>query len=364
MDYHLQNLATGETVKLNPEGAIIGTAEHAAVRTAEGGPYMAAFAVRYPGGWSIFGLSDGEGVTYNRRPLHAGMRVTPKKGDLLVVGEEKFTVLRPGSGADSPPPAATEPPEGCFAYVQYPDGKEECRALDHDLLFGRVDFCHVQLSDKRLSRLNALLAWHNGELFAHNLTKKVIGRNRKPVAGTALVEDGDELLIGPLTVRVEIRSQRDVSAQTPAPAGALGTPHADPLDLDLPMGGGFSTATDVGETTDDGSGESNSLPDVATIRENAQRFETWLKAQHPAPLEHKGGLSGWLESQRDRLKRFWYDTPETTNARNLRTAGRPEEAFTVLERAIRARPDSPNREVASAQRARAIHTSPYSPGES
>jgi hypothetical protein len=54
------------------------------------------------------------------------------------------------------------------------------------------------------------------------------------------------------------------------------------------------------------------------------------------------GLGGWLGAQRDRLRRFWLDTPETTAARSLRAAGRPEEAFAVLDRAIRARPDSPD----------------------
>jgi tetratricopeptide (TPR) repeat protein len=97
----------------------------------------------------------------------------------------------------------------------------------------------------------------------------------------------------------------------------------------------------VGEATDDGSGERAAAPDLAALREHAQRLDRWLKGHPPRPPQKSGGLSGWLGAQRDRLKRFWYDTPETTSARSLRTAGRPEEALGVLERAVRARPDSP-----------------------
>jgi hypothetical protein len=97
----------------------------------------------------------------------------------------------------------------------------------------------------------------------------------------------------------------------------------------------------VGEATDDGSGESSAAPDLAALRESAQRLDQWLKAHPPRPAAHKGGLSGWLGAQRDRLKRFWLDTPETTSARSLRAAGRVGEAFGVLERSVRARPDSP-----------------------
>src|SRR5262245_47430354 len=64
MDYHLQNLRTGETFALSPQRTLIGTAEHATIRTAEGGPYLAALAVRYPSGWALYGLSN-DGVKYN-----------------------------------------------------------------------------------------------------------------------------------------------------------------------------------------------------------------------------------------------------------------------------------------------------------
>jgi hypothetical protein len=48
-----------------------------------------------------------------------------------------------------------------------------------------------------------------------------------------------------------------------------------------------------------------------------------------------------LAAQRERVSRFWYDTPEATAARGLRASGREGEAFAVLERAVRAHPDSP-----------------------
>jgi hypothetical protein len=336
MEYHLQNVQTGETVKLAPEGALIGSADYAAVRTADGGPYLAALAVRYPSGWALFGLSDDPGVTHDRRPLRPGQRVALRKGALLTVGAERFTVLSPRSGDEPEPiPEAASPPV-CLAYVQYPDGKEECRAVDHDLLFGRLEFCHVQFADRRLSRLNALLACDGGEWYVHNLTKKVIGRNRKPVAHLAGLRDGDELLIGPLVVRVELRGDP-----------ALAPPRAESSDSTVNIRrpaelAGLPPPTDVGEATDDGSGESTAAPDLAALRERAQRLDQWLKGHPPRPPAQKGGLSGWLGAQRDRLKRFWYDTPETTSARSLRAAGRVEDAFGVLERAIRARPDSPD----------------------
>jgi len=71
-----------------------------------------------------------------------------------------------------------------------------------------------------------------------------------------------------------------------------------------------------------------------------QRLEIFLKAHSPtAPTQ--SGITGWLGAQRDRLSRFWYDTPEATTARGQRTAGKLAEAFATLDRAIRQRPDSP-----------------------
>ena len=211
-DFHLQNVRTGETVKLPAERALVGTADYAAVRTA-GGPYLAALAVRYPAGWALFGLSDDPTVTFNREPLGPAQRAVPKRGDLLVIGDDRFTFLAPGGAAELPD-EDIRPPD-CFAYITNPDGMEECRAVDHDLLFGRLPFCHVQLADARLSRLSALLASHGGAWYVHALSKKPLGRNRKPVAALARVADGDELLIGPLVVRIEIRPSTAERAALP-----------------------------------------------------------------------------------------------------------------------------------------------------
>ena len=331
MGLHLQNVRTGETVKLAPERTLIGTAEHATVCTAEGGPYLAALAVRYPTGWALYGLSDDPGVTFNRLPLDPAQRVLPKRGDLLTVGEERFTFLAPQSGPDAP--AADPPPPACFAYITNPDGMEECRSVDHDLLFGRLALCHVQLADTRLSRLGALLATHAGAWYVHTLSNKPIGRNRKAVNTFERVEDGDELLIGPLVVRLELRAVAGTS--TPPPA------HDSRAHRAIPRAAQPASATEFGEATDDGSGSHAPAggPDLTALRAGAQRLEQWLKKQNPPDTASKGGLGGWLDAQRDRLRRFWLDTPETTAARSLRAAGRMNEAFVVLDRAIRARPD-------------------------
>ena len=332
MDFHLQNVRTGEIVKLPPERALIGAAEHADVLT-DDSPYLAALAVRYPTGWALFGLSD-EGVRFNRRPLRAAQRVTPRKGDLLAIGESRFTFLAPNTAPDDESEAEEEgAPPDCFAYITNPDGMEECRAVDHDLLFGRLEGCHVQLSDTRLSRLGALLASHAGTWYIHTLSKKALGRNRKAVNHFARVADGDELLIGPLVVRIEIRPPTAERAALPALTGSRERP---PLSES-------SILTDLPASTDGlgGAPDPGSSLDILALHARGQQLENWLKKQ-PLPVqEPKSGLGGWLGAQRDRLRRFWLDTPETTSARSLRTAGRLDDAFTVLDRAIRTRPDGP-----------------------
>jgi hypothetical protein len=218
---------------------------------------------------------------------------------------------------------------------------EECRTVDHDLLFGRLSFCHVQLTDTRLSRLSALLAAHDGTWYVHTLSKKPLGRNRRAVPNYAPLEDGDELLIGPLVVRIEIRSPTEPSAP-PARRTSTETTTVLPRPSDL-VATPPPAATEVAEITDDGfasHGDRNG-PDLRALRTNAEQLEQWLKGQNPTAPAQQGGLSGWFGAQRDRLRRFWLDTPETTSARSLRTAGRVEEAFTILDRAIRARPDGP-----------------------
>lgn len=330
MELHLQHVRTGDTVKLSPERTLIGTAEHATIQCEGDGPYLGALAVRYPTGWAIYGLSDEE-VTYNRRPLPAGRCVTPRKGDLLGVGDERYTVLAPDLGA-TPLPELDEPAPDCFAYITNPDGMEECRAVDHNLLFGRLPFCHVQLADTRLSRLAAVLAAHDGHWYVHNLAKKPLGRNRKAVYNRARVADGDELLIGPLVVRLEIKpSTAERAALVPALTGSRERP---PLS--------DSIATDAPENTDTpGPRDPSSGLDLIALQASGQELENWLKRQELPAAQPKSGLGGWFGAQRDRLRRFWLDSPETTLARNLRTSGRVAEAFAVLDRAIRTRPDGP-----------------------
>jgi len=337
MDLHLQTVRTGETAKLVPERTLIGSADHANIRLAHDGPYLAALVVRYQSGWALFCLADGGAVVLNRKPLRPGQRVAPQKGDLLTIHNEKFTFLAPSVLPPAEPSAA---PTTCFAYITDPDGKEECRALDHDILFGRLELCHVQLADSRLSRLAALLAADAGNWYLHNLTKGVVARNRKAVRTLAQLADGDELQIGPLTVRIELR----VSSAVGSPA-ARDSSDATEVISHVPtvVKDPVEAGTDTAEATEDGDGEPtrSDVPDFAAIRARAQELEQWLKSLSDPVHRARGGIGGWLGSQRDKLRRFWLDTPETTAARSQRAAGKPEEAFGTLERAIRVRPESP-----------------------
>jgi hypothetical protein len=326
MDLLLQNLRTGETLALNPNRTLIGSAEYATVRTADAGPYLAALVVRYPGGWVVHGLSDDPAVTFNRGPLRVTERAVPQAGDLFVVRDERYRFMAPRR---SPPPPAGPPPS-CFAYVRDPDGTEECRAVDHDLLFGRLGVCHVRFADTRLSRLGAMLAAHGDGWFVHVLSKKPIAQNRRLVEEFAPLEDGDELQIGPLFVRVEIRAATTDAADPPARPAAPERDWPAPSATDDPSASG---------DTIDPFGPDPRI-DLSALSAAGRNLDLWLGARHPtaAPQE---GISGWLGAQRDRLRRFWYDTPETTTARSLRAAGKLREAFAVLDRAIRLRPDSP-----------------------
>jgi hypothetical protein len=334
LDFHLQNVRTGETTKLPPDRALIGAAEHADVVTA-GGPYLAALAVRYPTGWTVFGLSDDPNVKFNRERLGPTQRAIPKRGDLLIIGNERYSFVTPRHEPHEPD--STDAP-ACFAYIRNPDGMEECRAVDHDLLFGRLALCHVQLADSRLSRLSALLAAHDGAWYIHALSKKPLGRNRKAVSTYARVEDGDQLLIGPLIVRIEIRGG---TAERAALLEAVDSDSGVNVRTPAPKSGSFANGMDFGESTDDGSRPPAPTSSLEALRARAEQLERWLKSYNPPTTAPKGGLGGWLGAQRDKLRRFWLDTPETTSARGLRNAGRFDDAFAVLDRAIRARPDGP-----------------------
>ena len=53
--------------------------------------------------------------------------------------------------------------------------------------------------------------------------------------------------------------------------------------------------------------------DPLALQARGQQLENWLKRHRLlSPTQRAGGLSGWLGAQRDKLKRFWLDTPETT----------------------------------------------------
>jgi hypothetical protein len=357
MDYHLENVRTGETHSLNPNRTLIGLAEHADVHTSDLGSYLAALIVRYPSGWTVHGLSENSRAKYNGEPLRAGMQFAPRNGDLIEVGDDQFRFCSPRGKAFSGVHDSTTPPS-CFVYVRGQDGQEECRAVDHDVLFGRLNVCHVRFHDTRLSRLGALLASHDGRWYVHTLSKGPIGRNRRAVLGFAPVEDGDELLIGPLVVRVELR----VAAEEPAPE-----PEQYEHDPDAPSA---DTIKDETAITDSGATVESELPleepprfNIDAIKAAGLRLDHWLKSQAPESPAPVHGISGWLGAQKQKLNRFWYDTPEASSARGLRSAEKYEEAFAQLDRAIRAHPGSPEllRELYRLYDALSLHELCYRP---
>jgi len=333
MDYHLENVRTRDTYSLNPNRTLIGLAEHADVRTTDVGSCLAALIVRYPTGWIVHGLSDNPHARYNGEPLRIGQQIVPQHGDLIEVGDEQFRFCTP-RGQTTTAMADDTPPPSCFIYVRGQDDQEECRSVDHDVLFGRLNVCHVRFHDTRLSRLAALLASHDGRWFIHTLSKGPIGRNRRAVLGFAPVRDGDELLIGPLVVRVELR------VPTEAPEPEPYHPDHDAAAAD--------TLKEEAALTDTGSTVESDLPleeapafDREKIKSAGLRLDHWLKNHEAPPAAPASGLSGWLGAQKLKLNRFWFDTPEATAARGLRGAEKYDEAFALLERAVRANPSSP-----------------------
>jgi hypothetical protein len=221
---------------------------------------------------------------------------------------------------------------------------EECRVVDHNLLFGRLRVCHVRYPDTKLSRQNALLAAHGNIWYVHSLTRNVIARNRQKVSGYAILEDEDELFIGPLVVRIEMRihsaaearelngqlysSQETVAGATVPQKTATSTSVTDAPTVETTLPSPQDLAADIS-------------PGTAAIYVSGVRLDQWLKAHAPESGSHSG-IGSWFGAQKERLKRFWYDTPETTTARVLRSAGKAGEAFAILDRALRSRPDSPD----------------------
>jgi hypothetical protein len=336
MDYHLENVRTGQTYSLNPNRTLIGLAEHADVPTSDEGSYLAALIVRYPSGWIVHGLSDNPLARYNGEPLGVGRQISPRYGDLIEVGEDQFRFRSPRGPSSSVVKDDSAPPS-CFVYVRGQDGQEECRAVDHDVLFGRLNVCHVRFHDTRLSRIGALLASHDGRWHIHALSKGPIGRNRRAVTGFTPVADGDELQIGPLVVRVELRSAaEEPQAEEPQHFDADSEDSAADTIKDE------SAVTDMGSTVEvDPALDEGPRVDIEAIKTAGLRLDNWLKNQTAPATTPVTGLSSWLGAQRQKLNRFWYDTPEATAARGLRAAERYDEAFTLLDRAIRNNPNSP-----------------------
>jgi hypothetical protein len=343
MDYNLQNLRTGESHSLDPHRTLIGSAEHATIRVAEGGPFLGVLIVRYPTGWAVHGLADDVSVTYNSKPLKVTRQVAPEAGDVLGIGDELFRFVVVANSYRKPKSAFLGTPPSCFAYIHFPDGMDECRVVDHNLLFGRLRACHVRYPDTKLSRLNALLATHGDRWYVHVLSKNIIARNRQAVSGYAALEDGDELLIGPLTVRVELRADGENIPSSMAGMAEDGVQGLEESRSETP-----SAVTDLPTITIEAPAPPPPAPPTPlevppgmhALYNSGLRLDHWLKSQKPTP-DSNGGIASWFGSQHQRLKRFWYDTPEATAARSLRTAGSLEEAFATLDRAIRARPDSP-----------------------
>ena len=156
-----------------------------------------------------------------------------------------------------------------------------------------------------------MLAAHGGVWYVHVLSRGPVGRNHKAVTDCAALADGDVLHIGPLVVRVELRP---ATAERPVPAAvAAEVPAPAPA----------------------------APPEPPAFYAAGQRLDGWLRTHLPGPPAGAAGLGTWLGVGRQLVGRFWSDVPEAAAARRLRNAGRADEAFAVLDRAVRGRPDSP-----------------------
>jgi tetratricopeptide (TPR) repeat protein len=237
------------------------------------------------------------------------------------------------------PPMTTKKVYTCHITTRAADGMEEFRAVDHDLIFGRMAVCHVHYAYTTLSRMNALLACDRGDWWVFNLAKGPIAKGRPHESRTridkrALLETGDEITIGPLLVRFEIpagavQDEPPIALADDPPKKSRRYPHPDDDPATELPSATFDTLAppdDEAGTEEDGTGR---------LRSAARKLDRWLKGQDPQPPD-KGGW-GILKKIAD----FWTDTPETTRARGLANSGQWNEAFEVLQKAIQARPDNP-----------------------
>lgn len=322
----LRNARTGDVHRLDPERSLIGSVEHADVRAP--GPLMAGFVVRYPSGWAVHALTDHPPFMHNGRQIPLGRSAQVGQDDVIQFGDVAFRVEADHKDSAQHRALTDEGPTVCHVTVRGPDGMEECRVIDHDLLIGRLPVCHVSYPDKRLSRMNALLASDAGTWYVHNLAKGPIGQNRQRVDFSSPLENGDELLIGPLTVWVGIRAENP--PHTPPPAGKAGGISGEATTEDIPGGESPTPAPGPPSSKFD---STPTDPIIAGVREKAKRLDAWLRTQ-TRPSSKEGRQ--WVE----KVRGFWADAHEATTARSLRNLGRLGDAFALLDTAVRSRPDS------------------------
>jgi hypothetical protein len=338
MALSLTNMRTGESHPVEPDRTLVGSADHADIRLPDDAAYLAALVVEYPSGWVVHSLTEDPPLTLNGRVLPVGTRATPKHQDMLAVDGTRLQFDFDAEERERGQPAkARNRVYTCHITVRAADGMEEFRAVDHDLLFGRMAVCHVHYAYSTLSRMNALLACDRGDWWVFNLAKGPIARGwpsqpRDRIDRRAVLESGEEITVGPLLVRFEVPegAEQDeppigfADEARPKPRKFTPTDDRDPTELPSAT---FDTLA-PGDSTPD-------QPGVGRLRNTGLKLDHWLKGQDPQPPE-KGGW-GILKKLAD----FWTDTPETTKARGLANSGQINEAFEVLEKAIRARPENP-----------------------
>ena len=338
MALSLTNMRSGESHPVDPERTLVGSAEHADIRLSDDAPYLAAMVVEYPSGWVVHSLTEDPPLTLNGRVIPVGTRAVPKHQDMLAVDGTRLQFDFDSEDRERGQPAKTKNRVyTCHITVRAADGMEEFRAVDHDLLFGRMSVCHVHYAYSTLSRMNALLACDRGDWWVFNLAKGPIARGwpkqpRGRIDRRAVLQSGEEITVGPLLVRFEVPSGADNDGP---PIGFADEPRPKPR--------AFSQAddrelTELPSATFDTLAPADSTPDqpgVGRLRNAGLKLDYWLKGQEPQPPEKAGW--GILK----KLSDFWTDTPETTRARGLASNGQLAEAFEVLEKAIRARPENP-----------------------
>lgn len=339
MPISLINMRTGESHPIDPERTLVGSGSHADVRLPDGSPFLAAVVVEYPGGWAVHPLTEDPPLTLNGRPLAIGDRAAPRHQDMLAVDGHRFQFEFDEESSHAPKAAARTSPFNIT--IRGSDGMEEFRVVDHDLLIGRLGLCHVQYAYTTLSRLNVLFSCDGGDWWAVNLAKGPVGRIRpgeEPVRigrRTTLLH-GDELIVGPLHLKIEI----------PTPAAEPPIGFAEPLLAPPPAApkkkyrkGDMTdehVPTDVAVSSFDASPPTEADNVKLGLHLAGVRLDSWLKSQKLQAATEKSSW-GILKKLAD----FWTDTPETTRARGLASTGKLSEAFEVLEKAIRARPENP-----------------------